>query len=422
MTTQSLNRRRFLAAASLGAGLTVAGTSRRAAAVFTQQEQEREREQALGRWTRADLPTPALVLDLDAFEANVRQIADHCKSRGCAARPHAKTHKCAEIARRQVDAGARGVAVATVPEAEAMVRAGINGVLLTSPIVERGKIARMVGLAKKGGGVMLAVGHPREAELLAEAAEAERVRVDVLVDLDVGDHRFGITPGTPARELARQISRYGSLRLRGVQAYAGLASHVKGFDARKEVSRTAMTQAVQTKELLSQDGHDMAILSGGSTGTYNIDCDLPGGIELQVGSYVFMDVQYRAIGGRSDGSVYNDFRPSLTVLTTVVSTTLDDRVSLDAGVKSFATESPTLPEAKSWEGLRYKFFGDEFGQLTAVDGGRLPRLGDRLEFYVPHCDPTVNLYDRMYAMRGDTVEAIWPIVARKETGRIPRSG
>jgi D-serine deaminase-like pyridoxal phosphate-dependent protein len=167
----------------------------------------------------------------------------------------------------------------------------------------------------------------------------------------------------------------------------------------------------------------MKILSGGSTGTYNIDCDLPGGgVELQVGSYVCMDVQYRAIGGKNSGAVYTDFQPSLTVLTTVVNTNVADRVSLDAGVKSFATESPTLPEAKNLSGLRYRFNGDEFGSLVAEDGGKLPRLGERIEFYVPHCDPTVNLYDRMYATRRDRIEAIWPVVARREFDALPAGG
>ena len=397
-----LNRRAFLAATSLGTGLALHAASRASLAAEA------------GRLTKAELPTPALLVDLDAFEANIRKLAEHCRNKGCAARPHAKTHKCPEIARRQIAAGARGISVATVPEAEAMVAAGIRGVLLTSPIVEPAKIARMVRLCRDGGDVMLAVGHPREVELLAEAADEARVKVDVLVDLDVGDHRFGILPGAPAVDLARQIARRRSLRLRGVQAYAGLASHVPGFEARREVSRTAMTQAVETRSLLVKDGHDATFLSGGSTGTYNIDSELPGGVELQVGSYVFMDVGYRAIGGQNGDKVYTDFRPSLTVLTTVVSTTLADRASLDAGVKSFATDSGAVPEAKGWEGLIYKFFGDEFGLLTSSAGGKLPRLGDRLEFYVPHCDPTVNLYDRIYAVRGENVEAIWPIVARKE--------
>lgn len=403
----AVNRRTFVRAtgAAFGAGLALNVSPTHSAALGLD---------AVGL-TKADLPTPALLVDLDALEANLKVVADHCRAKGCTFRPHAKTHKCPAIGKLQVASGAKGVSVATVPEAEAMVAAGIAGVLLTSPIVEPGKIARMVALTKEGGQVILAVGHPREAELLAEAAASAKVMMDVFVDLDVGDHRFGILPGAPALELARKISRYGSLRLRGVQAYAGLASHVKGFSNRQEVSRTAMLQAVETRQLLAKDGHDVPILSGGSTGTYNIDTELPGGIELQVGSYVFMDVGYRAIGGRGRDDVYTDFRPSLTVLTTVVSTTLDDRASIDAGTKSFATDSPALPEAKDRQGLRYKFFGDEFGLLTAEAGAKLPRLGDRLEFYVPHCDPTVNLYDRIYAMRGDRVEAVWSTVARKES-------
>jgi D-serine deaminase-like pyridoxal phosphate-dependent protein len=400
----TLNRRAFLSATALGAGLALRPGQRPVTAATLE----------VRRLTKGDLPTPALLVDLDALEFNLRAISDHCKGRGCAARPHAKTHKCPEIAKLQVAAGARGVSVATVPEAEAMVAAGVRGVLLTSPIVEPGKIARTVKLAREAGAVMLSVGHPREVELLGEAAEAEKTTVDVLVDLDVGDHRFGILPGPPAVDLARQIAKRPRLRLRGVQAYAGLASHAKGFENRKEVSLNAMMQAVQTRELLNKDGHDAAILSGGSTGTYNIDSELPGGIELQVGSYVFMDVGYRAIGGKGGDAVYTDFRPSLSVLTTVVSATLSDRVSVDAGTKSFATDSPALPSAKGREGLTYKFFGDEFGLITS-SGGDLPRIGDRLEFYVPHCDPTVNLYDRIYAVRGDSVEAVWPIVARKES-------
>jgi D-serine deaminase-like pyridoxal phosphate-dependent protein len=274
----------------------------------------------------------------------------------------------------------------------------------------------MVELAREPGVVLLAVGHPREAELLAEAATAAKTTVDVLVDLDIGDHRFGITPGGPALELARKISRSPSLRIRGVQAYSGRASHVKGFEARTEVSWAAMLQAVESRDLLAKAGHDAAFVSGGSTGTYNIDSALPGGIELQVGSYVFMDEAYRAIGGKGSEEVYSDFGPSLSVMTAVVSTTLSDRVSVDAGTKSFATDSPVVPVAKDRDGLCYKFLGDEFGLLTAVGGAELPRLGDRLEFYVPLCDATVNLYDRLYATRGEKVEAIWPIAARKEVG------
>ena len=366
------------------------------------------------RPSKAELPTPALLVDLDLFEANLRTMAEHCRRVGCQIRPHAKTHKCPDIARRQVEAGARGISTATVAEAEAMVAAGLRGVLLTSPIVETYKVARMVELARSGGQVILAVGHPREVDLLAEAAEAAKVRVDVLVDLDVGDRRFGITPGRPALELAHRIGEHASLRVRGVQAYLGLAAHIQGFEARRKASLEAMARAVETRDLLARSGFDVAFLSCGSTGTYNIDCDLPGEIELQSGSYLFMDLEYRTIGGRDNDSSFDDFSPSLTVLTTVVSATHAGLVTVDAGVKSFATDSTVRPEAKGHPGLDYQFHGDEFGRITALADADLPRIGDRLEFFVPHCDPTVNLYDRFYVVRGETVVDVWNIAARKE--------
>jgi D-serine deaminase-like pyridoxal phosphate-dependent protein len=362
--------------------------------------------------TKAELPTPALLVDLDVFEANLKAMADHCRRTGCSFRPHAKTHKCPEIAKRQVASGALGISVATVPEAEAMVDSGIRGVLLTSPILEPNKIARMVQLAKSGGEVLLAVGGRRQIELLAEAAEASRVRVDVLIDVDVIDGRTGTLPGPPALELARQVDKSQFLTLRGLQAYAGSASHTVGFERRQQLSRQAMATAVETRDLLLKSGLDASILSGGSTGTYNIDSDIQGVTELQVGSYVFMDVDYMRIGGKDGNEVYSDFRPSLTVLTTVVSATRVDRVTVDAGVKAFAP-SPQ-PVAKDWQGLAYQPSGDEFGAITAGPGARLPRLGERFELIAPHCDPTVNLYDHLYAMRGETVEAIWPITARRE--------
>jgi D-serine deaminase-like pyridoxal phosphate-dependent protein len=363
--------------------------------------------------TKADLPTPALLVDLDRFESNLRTMAEHCRRAGCGFRPHAKTHKCPAIAQRQLASGALGICVATVAEAEAMVAAGVSGVLLTSPIVDTRKIARMVRLAKDGQ-VMLAVGHQRQIEWLAEAAVAQRLTLDVLVDIDVGDRRTGALPGAPALQLARLIASHRSLRLRGVQAYAGLASHVAGFEARQKTSRELMAKAVETRDQLTQAGFDAAILSGGSTGTYNIDSTIRGVTELQVGSYVFMDLDYRRIGGKTDATTYSDFPPSLTVLASVVSVTHPDRVSIDAGTKALDTTVPHRPEAKDWPGLTYNRGGDEFGILTFEGGARAPQLGDRIEFLVPHCDPTVNLYDRIYATRGERVEAVWPIAARRE--------
>jgi D-serine deaminase-like pyridoxal phosphate-dependent protein len=371
-------------------------------------------EASVAGLTKANIPTPALVVDLDALEANLQKMADHCRAAKCGFRPHAKTHKCPEIARRQMAAGALGISVATVAEAEAMATAKIDGILLTSPIVDPAKIARMVALARNGTKLMLAVGHMAEAELLSQAVDAADVRLDVLVDLDVGDKRTGVLPGEPALELARKISARGNLRVRGVQAYAGHASHTVGFEARQRVSRTAMTKAVETRRLLEKSGFDAPIVSGGSTGTYNIDSAIDGVTELQVGSYVFMDLDYRRIGGQDGAAAYRDFQHSLTVLATVVSAAHADRVTVDAGTKAIDTTTPHAAEAKDRPGLVYNRSGDEFGAVTAQDGAKLPKLGERLEFLVPHCDPSVNLYDRLYACRGERVEAIWPIAARRD--------
>lgn len=282
--SQNMNQRAFLAT-TLSAGATASANASPSADTPARQVAPRYR-------TKADLPTPALLLDLGAFEANLKAMAEQCKRAGCGFRPHAKTHKCPEIARRQVQSGALGVCVATVAEAEVMVAAGIRGVLLTSPIVERAKIERMVELARKGG-VLLAVGDVRQVEILNQTAGSTKTTMDVLIDIDVGDRRTGVLPGKPALELARLIGKCKNLRLRGLQAYAGHASHVVGFERRQKMSREAMARAVATCELLIKAGFKADILSGGSTGTYNIDSTIAGVTELQVGSYVFMDVDYR---------------------------------------------------------------------------------------------------------------------------------
>jgi D-serine deaminase-like pyridoxal phosphate-dependent protein len=249
-----MNRRNFLTA---GVSATLAGAAAASAPAGTTAGEEFR-----GR-TKADLPTPSLLVDLDRFERNLRTMADHCQKAGCGYRPHAKTHKCPEIARRQIAAGAPGVCVATVAEAEAMVAAGIRGVLLTSPIVDRHKIARMVRLAQKGD-VLLAVGHPRECEMLSDAAQAANVTLAALVDADVGDRRTGIQPGEPALALGGLIGRSPNLRLRGLQAYSGRASHTVGFEQREKVSREAMQRAVDTRELFTKNRLEPAFSQAGA--------------------------------------------------------------------------------------------------------------------------------------------------------------
>lgn len=358
--------------------------------------------------TKDDLPTPSLLLDLDAFEFNVNRMAAHAKAQGIALRPHAKTHKCVEVAKRQVAAGALGVCVATIREAEAMAAGGIGGLLITSEMVGRDKLSRLVRLTAQHPDTMSVVDHPDHARQLNDAAGAAKVTLNVMIDIDPGNRRTGIPPGEPAKELARTVARLPHLRLRGIHSYSGPSSHVVGYDARRAHSHQVMAASIDTFQALRRDGIPLEILSGGSTGTYNIDPDLKAMTELQVGSYVFMDVDYRRVGGKS-GAVYDDFRPALTVLATVMSQSHRDGATVDAGFKAFATDRKFGPELKDVSGVEYSFGGDEHGMLKLVAPSRPVRLGDRLEFIVPHCDPNVNLYDRLVAVRGQKVEAFWPV-------------
>ena len=351
--------------------------------------------------TKAQIPTPALLLDLDAFEANLALMAERARQTGKKLRPHAKAHKCVEIARRQLAAGACGISVATLAEAQLMSEAGIADLLLTSPAADPCKMARIVET-----GAMVVVDHPRQAAWYQEAAAAANRVVDVLVDLDVGDHRTGARSTDQALEIARQVEQATHLRLRGLQAYAVDGSHAGGPDkqVRERVSQAAFEKAAAARDAMSRQGLSTDILSGGSTGTWDIDTALPELTELQAGSYVLMDLAY--------GKLNLPFQQALTVLAGVVSANHDAFVTVDGGFKAFAADRGYGPEARGLAGSVYGWGGDEFGYLNVEQCERKPRLGERIEFTPPHCDPTVNLYAKIHACRGEHVEAIWPVMGR----------
>jgi 3-hydroxy-D-aspartate aldolase len=349
--------------------------------------------------TKLEIPTPALLLDLDAFEANLQLMADHVKASGKRLRPHAKAHKCVEIARRQIAAGAIGVCVATVAEAELMSRAGIPGLLLTSPLADPLKMSRVIAT-----GAMVVVDHVDQVGWYNAAARSADRTVDVLIDLDVGDHRTGASSTAQAIEIAKAIDQAAHLRFRGLQGYSVSGSHTAGIPARRQVSENAFHSAIATRDALTHLGFSTEILTGGSTGTWDIDTLLPEVTELQAGSFVLMDLAYGKLG--------LPFRHALTVLTTVISANHDGFVSVDGGFKAFSTDRPFGPEAVGLPGSTYRWGGDEFGYL---DCPTRPKLGGKIEFIPPHCDPTVNLYDRIYACRREVVESVWPV----KSGALP---
>jgi D-serine deaminase-like pyridoxal phosphate-dependent protein len=361
--------------------------------------------------TRDEIPTPALLLDLDRFERNLERMAKHVRAAGKNLRPHAKTHRCPEIARRQIAAGALGVACAKLGEAEVMARAGVRGLLITTEVVAPSAIRRLTRLVAEAPDTMVVVDNAENVEALARAAAEDGVTLDVLIDVDVGGRRTGAQPGEPAVALGRDVMRRPSLRLRGLQGYAGHCAHVMGWAERREASLAAMAPLMDTRARFETEGLPAEIVAGGSTGTHDIDVELGGLTELQSGSYCVMDLDYRRIGGRA-GAALTDFEMALTVVTTVVSVPTRERAMVDGGLKAFSTDKPFPPEAVERPGVEYGFAGDEHGRLSVTDPARAPRLGERIEFFPPHCDPTFNLYDRVWCVRGPRVEAVWDIAAR----------
>jgi D-serine deaminase-like pyridoxal phosphate-dependent protein len=362
--------------------------------------------------TKADLVTPALLLDLDLLEANIAKLAAHAKEAKINLRPHGKTHKCVEIAQRQIKAGAVGLSVATIREAEAMAAAGVKSLLITSELVGKPKIERLIKLARRAPDTMAVFDNADHAKQLSDAAVAAKLNLNVMMDVDPAGRRTGIPPGEQAIALAEKVAKLPNLKLRGIHGYSGASAHVNTFEARRKHSASVMTPVLETFASLKKRGLPVEIMSGGSTGTYNIDPELEGMTELQCGSYVFMDVDYRAIGGRV-GAVYEDFAPSLTVMATVISKNHADRATTDAGIKAFATDRVKFtPEIKGVTGVTMSFGGDEHGILSFNNPSRDFKIGDRVEFIIPHCDPNVNLYDRIYCVRGENVVDVWRTVGR----------
>jgi 3-hydroxy-D-aspartate aldolase len=359
-----------------------------------------------GRLVRDEIPTPALLLDLDAFEWNVAKMASLLKDRSRGFRPHGKTHKCPAIAKALVKAGAAGSCAAKLSEAEVFAANGIGGLLVTTAVIGKSKIERAVKLAAKQRDTMFSVDDPQNVRDLNDAAAAFKgkppVRLNLAIDLLIGG-RTGIETGEPALELAKVVASLSHVRLAGLQAYDGGASHTVGFAARKARSLETMGRAVETRRLIERSGIECPMVSGGSTGTYNIDSEIDGVTELQPGSFMFMDMDYNQIGGQ-DGPVYEDFKNALTVVTTVV----------NGGYKAFSTDRPFRPKAKeaALADVPFAWGGDEHGRLDLTKAQREVKLGDRLEFIIPHCDPSVNLYDSIHCLRGDRVEAVWRIAAR----------
>lgn len=357
--------------------------------------------------SRRDLATPALVVDLDALEHNIAAMAAFARQAGLDLRPHAKTHKSVEIARRQIAAGAVGVCCAKLGEAEALAQGGIENILITSPVVGTMGVERLTALAARSPGLMAAVDNPDAVAALAASGAA----LTLLVDIDPGIHRTGVADGEAAVALARQIDEAANLAFAGVQFYCGMQQHIEAFGDRRQAIEERTAYLSEIIAALAAAGLTPGIVTGGGTGTHMIDAALGVLNELQVGSYVFMDRQYNDCDLAGDGATR--FETALMVDARVISASHPFMATVDAGFKAFATEAGAPPIlAGAAAGAAYHFMGDEHGCVVPPGGLAPPKLGEVVTFAAPHCDPTVNLYDFYHAVRGDTLAAVWPIEAR----------
>lgn len=355
----------------------------------------------------AAIDTPALCVDLDALTRNLDRMAQ--ATRGLRLRPHAKSHKCPDIAKLQLARGAVGICCQKTDEAAAFVEAGIGDVLVTNEVVAAPKLERLAALARRATMGVL-VDDARAVPRLGHAARAAGASLDVYIEVDVGAHRCGVAPGAPAAALARRVAGEAGLRLRGLQCYHGSAQHLRTPAERSEAIARAAELAATTRQALVQAGLPCEFVTGAGTGTWPHERASGVFDELQPGSYVFMDADY---GRNALGSGDVRFEQSLFVVAGVVSVPARERAIVDAGLKAFSFDSG-LPLVHGRPGMEYRKASDEHGVL-AVDGDG-PQLGEHVFLIPGHCDPTVNLYDWLVAFRGDTVEAVWPIAARGALG------
>jgi 3-hydroxy-D-aspartate aldolase len=360
--------------------------------------------------SRAVLNTPALVLDVDALEKNLSLTAAQAVQGNTFLRPHTKGSKSVQIARRQRDLGAIGICCTTIGEAEAMADGGVSEILITSPVVGVEMLARLEVLLRTSPGLIVVADCHEHVSAYAGVAERANQPMSVLVDFDVGQGRTGVRSVSAGVILGALIAGQPALRLMGIQAYYGHLQHVPTLADRRTAVVAQTTHIRELVRAFADNQLNMQIVTGGGTGTFEIDLAEKLFTELQLGSYPFLDREYVEIELTSTRAVMT---PSLFVQATVVSANAPGLAIVNAGYKSFATEGGMpLVHSPNLLNARYELMGDEHGGVSYDVAGPALKVGDKIEFLTPHCDPTINLYDRYHCVRGDVLIDIWPVDAR----------
>ncbi len=352
--------------------------------------------------------TPALLVDLDAFEKNVATLKQRLQAAGVRLRAHAKTHKSVDIAHYQLEhGGACGICCQKVAEAEVMVAGGIGDVLVSNQVVDAGKIDRLAQLAGAAR-ILVCVDDADNVDVLAAAAVRRGVQLECLVEIDCGAGRCGVVPGEAAVDLARRIDAADGLKFAGLQAYQGAAQHIREFAARRAAIESSIAQTHATVRMLAATGFECGIVAGAGTGSYVFEAASGLYNEMQCGSYVFMDADYQRVLD-ADGAPLGEFGNALFIWTSIMLVARPGHAVCDAGLKVMSLDSG-LPVIYGRDDIEYVNCSDEHGVIADPQGSL--ELNDKLRLVPGHCDPTCNLHDWYVGIRDNRVECLWPVSAR----------
>ncbi len=366
---------------------------------------------ALPGMDAADIQTPCLVLDLDALERNIRKMGDYARAHGMRHRVHGKMHKSVDVARLQMElGGACGVCCQKVSEAEVFARGGITDVLVSNQVRDPAKIDRLARIPKLGARAICCVDDIANVADLSAAAVRHGTTIECLIEIDCGAGRCGVTTTPDVVAIAKTIDAADGLKFSGLQAYQGAMQHMDSYDDRKAKVDIAIAMVRDAVEGLRAEGLDCDIVGGGGTGSYYFESNSGVYNELQCGSYAFMDADYGRIldkdGRRIDQGEWDN---ALFLLTSVMSHAKAEKAIVDAGLKAQSVDSG-LPFIYGRTDVEYVKCSDEHGVVADPDG--VLKVGDKLRLVPGHCDPTCNVHDWYVGVRGDKVEALWPVSAR----------
>lgn len=370
-------------------------------------EERKEMDRSVIGAEKYAISTPALLVDLEKMECNITRMADFFRDKEANLRPHIKTHKTPMIAHKQIEAGAIGITCQKLAEAEVMAEAGLKDILIANEIVGAQKINRLVNLARYTR-IKVAVDNSKNIVDISDTAQRKGVKIGVLIEVNIGLNRCGVTPGEPALKLAREVEAQKGLEFFGLMGYEGHTVFIKSYQERECKTKEALNLLVATRELLQERRLECRVVSAGGTGTYDITGSFPGITEVQAGSYVTMDTNYSRVE-----KVGGEFKQALSLLTTVISKPTDDRAILDAGMKSISIDMGIPGIAYPVSG-RVGGISEEHISLIELEGATKKQLGvgEKIEIIPSHACTTMNLHDYFYGIRDGIIELIWSIKAR----------